>query len=55
MIDLIAGGRLPVEKVITGITDLDSAIEEGYAALLDPDAGQVKVLIDAGALPAGLG
>src|SRR5882757_1694774 len=47
VIDLIATGRMPVEKVITGVTDLDSAIDEGYAALLDPDAGQVKVLIDA--------
>jgi (R,R)-butanediol dehydrogenase/meso-butanediol dehydrogenase/diacetyl reductase len=47
VIDLIASGRMPVEKVITGVTDLDSAVVEGYAALLDPDAGQVKVLIDA--------
>lgn len=46
VIDLIASGRMPVEKVITGVTDLDSAVEEGYAALLDPDAGQVKVLIE---------
>jgi len=48
VIDLIASGRLPVEKVITATTDLGSAIDHGYAALLDPDAGQVKVLIDAG-------
>jgi (R,R)-butanediol dehydrogenase/meso-butanediol dehydrogenase/diacetyl reductase len=50
VIDLIASGRMPVEKVITGITDLDSALDDGYAALLDPDGGQVKVLIDVGLL-----
>jgi (R,R)-butanediol dehydrogenase / meso-butanediol dehydrogenase / diacetyl reductase len=48
VIDLIASGRMPVEQVITATTDLDSAIEDGYAPMLDPEAGQVKILIDAG-------
>jgi (R,R)-butanediol dehydrogenase / meso-butanediol dehydrogenase / diacetyl reductase len=48
VIDLIASGRMPVEKVVTATTDLDSAIDRGYAPLMDPNAGQVKVLIDVG-------
>jgi (R,R)-butanediol dehydrogenase/meso-butanediol dehydrogenase/diacetyl reductase len=46
VIDLISSGRMPVEKVISGVTDLDSAVGDGYAALLEPDAAQVKILID---------
>lgn len=47
VIDLIASGRMPVEKVLTSVTDIDSAVLDGYGKLIDPDGDQVKVLIEA--------
>lgn len=46
VIDLIASGRMPVESVLTGVTDLDSALTDGYQQLLDPESDQVKVMIE---------
>jgi (R,R)-butanediol dehydrogenase / meso-butanediol dehydrogenase / diacetyl reductase len=48
VIQLIASGRLPAERVITGEVALDRAIEDGFEALLDPQGSHVKVLVAAG-------
>jgi (R,R)-butanediol dehydrogenase / meso-butanediol dehydrogenase / diacetyl reductase len=45
VIRLIASGRLPAERVVTGQVPLTSAIEEGFHALLDPDSEHIKVLV----------
>jgi (R,R)-butanediol dehydrogenase/meso-butanediol dehydrogenase/diacetyl reductase len=48
VIQLIASGRLPAERIITGEVALDNAIEDGFEALLDPQGSHVKVLVAAG-------
>jgi (R,R)-butanediol dehydrogenase/meso-butanediol dehydrogenase/diacetyl reductase len=48
VIQLIASGRLPAERVITGEVALGRAIEDGFEALLDPQGSHVKVLVAAG-------
>jgi (R,R)-butanediol dehydrogenase/meso-butanediol dehydrogenase/diacetyl reductase len=48
VIRLIASGRLPAERIVTGEVALDHAIKEGFEALLDPQGTHVKVLVAAG-------
>jgi (R,R)-butanediol dehydrogenase / meso-butanediol dehydrogenase / diacetyl reductase len=46
---LVAGGRLPVERVISSVVSLESAVADGFERLLTRGAGEIKVLIQAGA------
>jgi (R,R)-butanediol dehydrogenase/meso-butanediol dehydrogenase/diacetyl reductase len=43
---LIASGQIPARKVVTKTVTLDTAIKEGFDALLDPAGSQLKILID---------
>lgn len=43
-IELIASGALPVEELVTSVVELERA-EEMFAALLDPAATELKVLL----------
>lgn len=43
---LIASGQIPARKVVTKTVTLDSAIKDGFDALLDPAGTQLKILID---------
>lgn len=47
VIRLIASGQMPVERIITGVTGLESAISGGYEPLPNPHGDQVKILNDA--------
>lgn len=49
MAQLIADGRLPVERLITGVIPLEALVSDGVEALLDPQANHQKILIDVGA------
>jgi (R,R)-butanediol dehydrogenase/meso-butanediol dehydrogenase/diacetyl reductase len=46
VIDLIASGRLPAERIITGSVGIEDAISRGFDALLDPDGDQIKILVE---------
>lgn len=45
---LIASGQIPARKVVTKTVTLDTAIKDGFDALLDPAGTQLKILIDLG-------
>jgi (R,R)-butanediol dehydrogenase/meso-butanediol dehydrogenase/diacetyl reductase len=45
VIRMIASGRLPVERIVTGRIALDDLVEGGFGALLDPAGSDVKVLV----------
>jgi (R,R)-butanediol dehydrogenase / meso-butanediol dehydrogenase / diacetyl reductase len=47
VIRLIASGRLPAERIVTGQVKLASAIEDGFHALLDPNSDHIKILVAA--------
>ncbi len=47
IIDLIARGRLPVEKVVTAQVPMADVVERGFEVLLSPTGDQVKVLVNA--------
>lgn len=47
VIDLVASGKLPVEKAITGKIALDAAVEQGFDALAAPDSAHIKILVEA--------
>ena len=46
VVDLIASGAIPAEKVVTKKIVLDEAVTEGFDALLDASGEHVKILID---------
>lgn len=46
VMDMIASGNFPVEKIITSTVPLRHAIDKGFDALLDPSGSEMKVLID---------
>ncbi len=46
VIQLIASGAIPAEKVVTKTTTLADAVTEGFDALLDPGGQHLKILID---------
>jgi (R,R)-butanediol dehydrogenase / meso-butanediol dehydrogenase / diacetyl reductase len=46
VIALIASGKLPAERVITGQVSLDDAVDGGFGVLLDPAGDQIKILIE---------
>lgn len=45
---LLASGQIPARKIVTKTVTLDTAIKEGFDALLDPAGTQLKILIDLG-------
>ena len=47
IIDLIARGRYPVEKVVSAQISMDDIVEKGFETLLSPTGDQVKVLVNA--------
>ena len=47
IIDLIARGRLQVDKVVTAQVPMPGVVQRGFEVLLSPTGDQVKVLIDA--------
>ncbi|MCW2530327.1 MAG: gutB 6 [Pseudonocardiales bacterium] len=46
IINLVASGTYPVEKVVTAKIAMDDIVEKGFDTLLSPTGDQVKVLID---------
>lgn len=47
IVDLIARGRLPVDKVVTARVPMVDVVDRGFEVLLSPRGDQVKVLVDA--------
>src|SRR3954454_11357116 len=47
IIGLIAGGRYPVEKVVTAQISMVDIVSSGFETLLSPSGDQVKVLVQA--------
>jgi (R,R)-butanediol dehydrogenase/meso-butanediol dehydrogenase/diacetyl reductase len=47
IIGLIAGGRLPVEKVVTAEIAMADVVDQGFETLLSPVGDQVKILVNA--------
>ena len=45
VIALIAGGKLPVEKVVSGRVTLDAAVSQGFELLTAPGTDRLKILI----------
>lgn len=45
LMGLVAGGRLPVERIVTSRPSLERAIPEGLERLLEGRSGEVKVLV----------
>lgn len=46
VIDLIASGKIPAKDVVTKKIRLETAVSEGFEALLDPAGTNLKILID---------
>jgi (R,R)-butanediol dehydrogenase/meso-butanediol dehydrogenase/diacetyl reductase len=44
--NLIASGALPASRAVTNIITLDTAVKDGFEALLDPAGTNLKILID---------
>ena len=49
IVALVASGRLPVERVISSVVPLESAVTGGFDRLITRGTGEVKVLIEVGA------
>ena len=47
VISMVASGKLPVEKAITGKVKLENAVEQGFDALTDPHSAHLKILVEA--------
>ncbi len=45
---LVASGRLPVERVVSSVVPLESAVDGGFERLITRGSGAVKVLIEVG-------
>ena len=48
VIRLIASGRLPVERIVTGEVALDDVVDGGFGALMAPGSPHVKILVRVG-------
>jgi (R,R)-butanediol dehydrogenase/meso-butanediol dehydrogenase/diacetyl reductase len=46
VIDLVATGRWPVDRVVSSVISLDDVVTKGFDSLVTPGAGDVKVLIE---------
>jgi (R,R)-butanediol dehydrogenase/meso-butanediol dehydrogenase/diacetyl reductase len=49
IVGLVASGRLPVERVVSSVVPLESAVTGGFERLVTRGTGEVKVLIEVGA------
>lgn len=49
IVGLVASGRLPVERVISSVVPLESAVTGGFDRLITRGTGEVKVLIEVAA------
>ena len=47
IVNLIASGRYPVEKVVSAQIAMEDIVEKGFETLLNPSGDQVKVLVNA--------
>jgi (R,R)-butanediol dehydrogenase/meso-butanediol dehydrogenase/diacetyl reductase len=47
IVNLIASGRFPVEKVVSAQIAMEDIVEKGFETLLNPSGDQVKVLVNA--------
>ena len=47
VISMVASGKLPVEKAITGKVTLEDAVHQGFDALAAPDSAHLKILVQA--------
>ncbi len=47
IVNLIAAGRYPVEKVVSAQIAMEDIVEKGFETLLSPTGDQVKVLVNA--------
>lgn len=45
VIRMIASGKLPVEKIITGRIAPEAIVEKGFRSLLDPSGSEMKVMV----------
>jgi (R,R)-butanediol dehydrogenase/meso-butanediol dehydrogenase/diacetyl reductase len=48
VINMIANGRLPVEKLVTSRIDAKDVVEKGFRPLLDPRGTEMKVMVAVG-------
>jgi (R,R)-butanediol dehydrogenase / meso-butanediol dehydrogenase / diacetyl reductase len=46
VISMVASGKLPVQKAITGKVKLENAVEQGFEALTDPNSAHLKILVE---------
>jgi (R,R)-butanediol dehydrogenase / meso-butanediol dehydrogenase / diacetyl reductase len=46
VIGMVASGKLPVQKAITGKVKLENAVEQGFDALTDPNSAHLKILVE---------
>ena len=46
VISMVASGKLPVQKAITGRVKLENAVEQGFDALADPNSAHLKILVE---------
>jgi (R,R)-butanediol dehydrogenase/meso-butanediol dehydrogenase/diacetyl reductase len=49
VVGLVASGRLPVERVVSSVVPLESAVTDGFERLITRGSGEVKVLIEVAA------
>ncbi len=45
VISMVASGKLPVQKAITGKVKLENAVEQGFDALTDPNSAHLRSLL----------
>lgn len=48
IINMIASGRLPVEKLVTSRIDAADVVDRGFRPLLDPNGTEMKVMVEVG-------
>jgi (R,R)-butanediol dehydrogenase / meso-butanediol dehydrogenase / diacetyl reductase len=46
VMNVIASGVFPLERIVTGIVPLEEAITQGFDRLLDPQGTELKVVLD---------
>jgi (R,R)-butanediol dehydrogenase / meso-butanediol dehydrogenase / diacetyl reductase len=46
VISMVASGKLPVQKAITGKVKLENAVKQGFDALTDPNSAHLKILLE---------
>ena len=46
VIRMISGGKLPVEKIVTGRIEPEAIVEKGFRSLLNPSGQEMKVMVN---------